>query len=75
MGYEWAKDLVHIPYGTMSVNGEKLASRTGNVVLLDDLLEEAIRKCEKVIDEKHADLKDRHDVAEAVRTARLFERL
>ncbi|MBP5230379.1 MAG: arginine--tRNA ligase [Clostridia bacterium] len=67
MGYGWAKDgLVHVPYGTMSVNGEKLASRTGNVVLLDDLLEEAIRKCEKVIDEKHADLKDRHDVAEAV---------
>lgn len=67
MGYEWAKDgLVHVPYGTMSVNGEKLASRTGNVVLLDDLLAEAIRKCEEVIDQKHADLKDRHDVAEAV---------
>ena len=67
MGYGWAKDgLVHVPYGTMSVNGEKLASRTGNVVLLEDLLAEAIRKCEEVIDQKHADLKDRHDVAEAV---------
>ena len=67
MGYSWARDgLVHVPYGTMSVNGEKLASRTGNVVLLEDLLAEAIRKCEQVIDEKHADLKDRHDVAEAV---------
>lgn len=67
MGYAWAKDgLVHVPYGTMSVNGEKLASRTGNVVLLDDLLAEAVRKCEKVIDEKHADLQDRHEVAEAV---------
>lgn len=67
MGYAWAKDgLVHVPYGTMSIGGEKLASRTGNVVLLDDLLAEAIRKCESVIDEKHADLQDRHEVAEAV---------
>lgn len=66
MGYDWADGLVHVPYGTMSVGGEKLASRTGNVVLLDDLLAEAIRKCEQVIDEKHPDLPDRHEVAKAV---------
>ncbi len=28
MGYDWAKDLVHVPYGTMSFNGQKLASPT-----------------------------------------------
>lgn len=66
MGYEWAKDLVHVPYGTMSVGGEKLASRTGNVVLLDDLLAEAIRKCGAVMAEKHPDLENREEVAKAV---------
>ncbi len=66
MGYGWAKDLVHVPYGTMSVNGEKLASRTGNVILLDDLFNEAIAKAEKIIEEKNADLKDKRKVAEAV---------
>lgn len=66
MGYDWADGLVHVPYGTMSVGGEKLASRTGNVVLLDDLLAEAIRKCEQVIEEKNAALPNRHAVAEAV---------
>lgn len=66
MGYDWAKDLVHIPYGTMSVNGEKLASRTGNVILLDDLFAEAIAKAEKIIEEKNGSLADKHGTAVAV---------
>ncbi len=66
MGYGWAKDLVHVPYGTMSINGEKLASRTGNVVLLDDLLEKAIEKCRAILDEKESGVADRQAVAKAV---------
>lgn len=66
MGKEWAKDLVHIPYGTMSMGGEKLASRTGNIVLLDDLFDDAIEKAEKIIEEKNASLADKRKVAEAV---------
>ncbi|MDD4165234.1 MAG: arginine--tRNA ligase [Eubacteriales bacterium] len=66
MGYEWSKNLVHVPYGTMSINGEKLASRTGNVIHLDDLLAESISKCEKIIEEKNAELKDKKSVARAV---------
>ncbi len=66
MGYDWADGLVHVPYGTMSVGGEKLASRTGNVVLLDDLLAEAVRKCGAVIEEKHPDLENKSQIAEAV---------
>jgi arginyl-tRNA synthetase len=66
MGHSWASGLIHVPYGTMSVGGEKIASRTGNVVLLDDLLDEAIAKCRKIIEEKNADLKDKESVARAV---------
>lgn len=66
MGYDWAEGLVHVPYGTMSVGGEKLASRTGNVVLLDDLLAEAVRKCGAVIEEKHPELENKEQIAEAV---------
>ncbi len=66
MGYDWTDGLVHVPYGTMSVNGEKLASRTGNVILLDDLFAEAIAKAEQIIEEKNANLKDKRKVAEAV---------
>jgi len=66
MGYDWAGDLVHIPYGTMSVNGEKLASRTGNVILLDDLFAEAIAKVEQIMEEKNSTLQNKRAVAEAV---------
>ena len=59
MGKEWAKDLVHIPYGTMSMGGEKLASRKGNIVPLDDLFYDAIEKAEKIIEEKNSELKDK----------------
>ena len=68
MGYDWADRLVHVPYGTMSVGGEKLASRTGNVILLDDLFAEAISKAEKIIEEKNPVLADRHETAVAVGT-------
>ena len=66
MGYKWAKGLVHVPYGTMSIGGEKVASRTGKVIHLDDLLSEAISKCEKIIEEKNASLDDKKSVARAV---------
>nr|MBQ4317930.1 arginine--tRNA ligase [Clostridia bacterium] len=44
MGHEWYKDMVHVPYGTVSINGAKLATRTGNVVLLKDLFKMAEEK-------------------------------
>ncbi|MBP5238103.1 MAG: arginine--tRNA ligase, partial [Clostridia bacterium] len=66
MGYDWANELVHVPYGTMSFGGEKLASRTGNIIYLDDLLAQAIEKAESIIDEKNADLEDKHETAVAI---------
>ena len=66
MGKEWAKNLVHIPYGTMSFGGEKLASRTGNIILLNDVFDEAVAKAKAIIEEKNANLTDKDGVSEAV---------
>ncbi len=66
MGYDWYDKLVHIPYGTVSLNGAKLATRTGNVVLLKDLFAQAIEKVKGIMEEKNPDLKGRDDIAEAV---------
>lgn len=66
MGYEWFDKLVHVPYGTVSINGEKLATRTGNVILLRDLFAESIAKVETIMKEKNPDLHDRDKVSEAV---------
>ncbi|MBQ8401192.1 MAG: arginine--tRNA ligase, partial [Clostridia bacterium] len=59
MGYDWVDQLVHVPYGTVSIGGEKLATRTGNVVLLKDLFRQSIEKVTEIMDEKNPDLPDR----------------
>ena len=66
MGYEWAKDLVHISYGMMAINGERLSTRSGNIVTLNDLLTMAIEKVTEIINEKNPDLPDKEATAEAV---------
>ena len=66
MGRDWYNRLVHVPYGTVSLNGEKLATRTGNVVLLKDLFAEAIEKAAAIMAEKNPELAGREDVAESV---------
>lgn len=66
MGYPWYQDMVHVPYGTVSVDGAKLATRTGNVVLLKDLFRLSIEKVREVMDEKNPDLENKDEVAEAV---------
>ena len=66
MGYDWADKLVHIPYGTISIGGAKLATRTGNVILLRDLFATAVEKCLDVINEKNPQLANKEETAEAV---------
>ncbi|MBE6702819.1 MAG: arginine--tRNA ligase [Ruminococcaceae bacterium] len=66
MGYEWFDQLVHVPYGTVSINGAKLATRTGNVVLLKDLFKAAIEEVSRIMEEKNPDLENKDEVAEAV---------
>ena len=66
MGYDWYNGLVHVPYGTVSINGEKLATRTGNVILLKDLFATAIDKVSEIIEEKNPNLPNKTEVSEAV---------
>ena len=63
MGYDWHDKLVHVPYGTVSINGEKLATRTGNVILLKDLFATAIEKVGKIIEEKNPNLPNKDEVS------------
>ncbi len=66
MGYDWHDKLVHVPYGTVSINGAKLATRTGNVVLLRDLFRAAIDEVAAIMEQKNPDLENKAEVAEAV---------
>ena len=66
MGYDWADKLVHVPYGTVSINGAKLATRTGNVILLRDLFALAIEKVAAIMEEKNPNIENKEKTAEAV---------
>lgn len=66
MGYEWADDLVHVPFGMVSMEGGKLSTRKGNVILLEDILKEAIQKTKDIIADKNPDLKNKDIIAEQV---------
>lgn len=66
MGYEWSKDLIHVPYGLVSLESGKLSTRGGNVVFLKDLLDEAIAKTKQIIMEKNPELENIDEVAKQV---------
>lgn len=66
MGYDWAKNMRHVPYGKISVGGQKLATRTGNVVLLRELFDDAIRRVYDIIDAKNPSLADKETVAKKI---------
>ena len=66
MGYDFADKLVHVPYGMVSIDGAKLATRTGNVILIRDLLSAAVDKVTDVINEKNPSLENKEQTAEAV---------
>lgn len=66
MGYPWANRLVHVPYGTMSVGGAKLGTRSGNTLPLKGLFEQSIAKVREIMKEKNTGLEDRDKVAEEV---------
>lgn len=66
MGYDWSKDLVHVPFGLVSLGDGKLSTRKGHVVLMEDILNSAVEKTLNIIDEKNPDLKNKQVVAEQV---------
>ena len=66
MGYDFYDKLVHVPYGTVSINGAKLATRTGNVILLRDLFATAIEKVAGIMEEKNPNLEGKEKIAEQI---------
>ena len=66
MGYEWHTDLVHVPYGLVSLEGAKLSTRTGNIIYAEDILEEAVKRAAESIEEKNPKLADKEIVAKKV---------
>jgi len=65
-GCEWAKDMVHVAYGMVSLEEGSMSTRKGNVVWLVDVLDNAAKKALSIITEKNPDLEGKEEIAEAV---------
>lgn len=52
MGYEWSKDIVHVPFGLVSLEEGTMSTRAGRVVFLEDVLNRAIEETREIIKEK-----------------------
>ena len=68
MGYEeYAKNCVHVPFGlVVDKDGEKIGSRKGNSVFLEDILNEAIDKVRDIMNEKNPNIEGKDEIARKV---------
>ncbi len=66
MGREWAKDLIHVAYGMVSLEEGTMSTRKGNVVFLEDVINKCIEKAYAIIDQKNPNLENKEDAAQKV---------
>jgi arginyl-tRNA synthetase len=66
MGFPWAKDCVHVDFGLIKFNDEKMGTRRGNIIFLEDMLDRAVELAEQIVHEKNPTLANKREVAEAV---------
>lgn len=65
-GFEWERDMVHIPFGMMLQDGKKMSTRKGRVVLLEEVLNEATDLAHQIISEKNPNLENKEEVAKQI---------
>ncbi len=66
MGFTWAQNMHHVPFGFILKDGKKMSTRKGKVVLLDQVIQEAIELAKENIDDKNPSLENKEKVAEMV---------
>lgn len=68
MGYDWYKDLVHVPFGMVSMEDGAMSSREGKVIYLEDVLDRTAAKALEILREKSPDLENKEETAETIGT-------
>ena len=66
MGFDWSDDMIHVDFGLVTKNRQKLSTRKGNIILLEPTLQEAISRAKAQIEAKNPDLENKEAVAHAV---------
>ncbi len=66
MGHDWAKDCVHVDFGTVSLEEGSMSTRKGRVIYLEEVLQKAIDSTKAIIEDKNPDLENKEEVAKQV---------
>ena len=63
---KYTNGLEHISFGMVLLPTGKMSTREGNVVKLNDLLNEAISRAKQIIEQKNLDLENKDEIAKKV---------
>ena len=63
---KYINGLEHVQYGMVQLKTGKMSTREGNVIRVNDLLEEAISRIEKIIEEKNPDMENKYENAKKI---------
>ena len=65
-GWEWSKDCHHVGFGLVKLPGKSMSTRHGDVVFLEDVLNESIEKTRSIIENNGANVDDIDDVSKKI---------
>lgn len=66
MGYDWADQCVHVPFGMVRLEEGTMSTRHGRVVFLEDVLNGAIEKTREIIEEKNPNIENLEEITSQV---------
>ncbi len=63
---KYTNGLEHVSFGMVLLPEGKMSTREGNIIKLEDLLNEAISRAKEIIEQKNPDLENKEEVAKKV---------
>ena len=63
---KYTNGLIHVPFGMVLLPTGKMSTREGTSIKLEDLLNEAIERAKKIIEDKNPELEDKELIAKKV---------
>ena len=63
---KYTNGLEHVSYGMVHLKSGKMSTREGNVIKVEDLLNESIERASKILEEKNPNIENKEDIAKKV---------
>lgn len=63
---KYTDNLVHIPFGMVQLKTGKMSTREGNIIKLEELLDEAITRVSAIMEAKNPDLENKEEIAKII---------